>query len=89
MKLILAIVESDAVDAVSRALVEARYTVTQISSIGGFLRRTKVTLVIGLDETQVEGALATIRAAVPPAPRADKTHAVTLFVLDAAQFVQV
>lgn len=89
MKLILAIVESDAVDAVSRALVEARYPVTQISSIGGFLRRTKVTLVIGVDETQVEGALATIRGAVPSTPRADKTHAVTLFVLNAAQFVQV
>jgi uncharacterized protein YaaQ len=89
MKLILAIVASDAVDTVTRALVEARYTVTQISSIGGFLRRTYVTLVIGVDEAQVEGALATIRAAVPSAPRADKTHAVTLFVLDAAQFVQV
>jgi uncharacterized protein YaaQ len=70
-------------------LVDARYPVTQISSIGGFLRRTKVTLVIGVDEAQVEGALKTIRGAVPSTPRPDKTHAVTLFVLDAAQFVQV
>ncbi len=89
MKLILAIVMSDAVDAVSRALVDKNYPVTQISSVGGFLRRGSTTLVIGVEPAQVQGVMATIRGAVSPTPRADKSHAVTLFVLDAAQFVQV
>ncbi len=87
MKLILAIVTSDAVDAVSRALVDKNYPVTQISSMGGFLRRGSTTLVIGVEAPQVPGVLATIKEAA--VPRADKIHNVTLFVLDAAQFVQV
>ena len=89
MKLILAIVASDAVDPVSRALVDKNYPVTQISSVGGFLRRGSTTLVIGVDEGQVQGVLDTLKSAVPAAPRADKSHAVTLFVLNAAEFVQV
>ncbi len=88
-KLILAIVASDVVDVVSKALVGKNYSVTHISSVGGFLRRGSTTLVIGVDEGQVEGVLGTIRAAVPTAARADKSHAVTLFVLNAGQFVQV
>jgi uncharacterized protein YaaQ len=89
MKLILAIVAADAVDPVSKALVQKNYPVTHISSVGGFLRRGSTTLVIGVDEAQVEPVLATIRGAVSPSPRADKAHAVTLFVLNAGQFVQI
>jgi uncharacterized protein YaaQ len=89
MKLILAIAASDVVDAVSRALVDKSFPVTQISSVGGFLRRGSTTLVIGIDESQVPNVLETIRSAVPTQPRADKSHAVTLFVLNASQFVQV
>ncbi len=89
MKLILAIAMSDAVDAVSRALVDKNFPVTQISSVGGFLRRGSTTLVIGIDEAQVPTVLDTIRSAVPSQPRPDKSHAVTLFVLNASQFVQV
>jgi uncharacterized protein YaaQ len=64
MKLILAIVSADAVEPVSRALVEQRYSVTQMSSVGGFLRRGMTTLVVGVDEQNLEGALDVI----PPAP---------------------
>jgi uncharacterized protein YaaQ len=96
MKLILAIVNSDMVETVSRALVEKSYPVTQISSLGGFLRRGSTTLVIGVDAPQVPGVLATIKGVVPQTPRsdpnnpaADSSHYVTLFVLDASQYVQI
>jgi len=89
MKLILAIAASEVLDTVTRALVEHNYPVTQISSMGGFLRRGSTTLMIGVDAPQVAGVLTTIRAAVPTTPRANNEHYVTLFVLDAAQFVQV
>jgi len=89
MKLILAIIMSDVADALSKALVEQHYSITQISSVGGFLRRGSVTFVIGVDSAQVAGVLATIRKAVPSSPRPDGMHSVTLFVLDAAQFIQV
>ncbi len=89
MKLILAIVASDAVDPVSKALVQKNFPVTHISSVGGFLRRGSTTLVIGVDETQVEPVLDTIRAATPRTASNEKAHAVTLFVLNAGQFVQI
>ncbi len=88
MKLILAIVNADAVDPVSRALVEQRFTVTQISSMGSFLRRGNTTLVIGVQETQVESALEVIRNACKPLKTSD-VHPATIFVIDAAQFVQI
>jgi uncharacterized protein YaaQ len=89
MKLILAIVASDAVDSVSKSLASKNYPVTHISSVGGFLRRGSTTLVIGVNEDQVQGVIDAIRAGTPTAPRADNAHAVTLFVVNAGQFIQV
>jgi uncharacterized protein YaaQ len=88
MKLILAIVSADAIDPVSKALVQNKYTVTQISSVGGFLRRGSTTLVIGVQENQVEDALAVIRGACGPHTSND-AHAGTVFVLNASQFIQI
>ena len=89
MKLILAIVGADAVDPVSRALVEKKYTVTQISSVGGFLRRGNTTLVVGVNEPQVQDALGVIRAACAILSAPTDAHKATIFVLDAAQFIQI
>ena len=89
MKLILAIVGADAVDPVSRALVERKYTVTQISSVGGFLRRSHITLVVGVNEPQVQDALGVIRAACAIVSAPPDEHKATIFVLDAAQFIQI
>lgn len=88
MKLILAIVAADAVEPVSRALVDQRFTVTQISSVGGFLRRVSTTLVIGTEEPQIPKALAIIREICGPLSKSD-THAATIFVLNANQFIQI
>ena len=87
-KLILAIVSADAVEPVSRALVEKHFTVTQISSVGGFLRRGNTTLVIGVDEAQVENVLSIMRAVCAPHSKPDG-HAATIFVLEAGQFVMI
>lgn len=87
-KLILAIVSADAVEPVSRALVERKYPVTQISSVGGFLRRGSTTLVIGVDEAQVQSVLSVFREACAPFSK-NEAHAATIFVLAAAQFIQI
>jgi uncharacterized protein YaaQ len=87
-KLILAIISADAVEAVSRALVERKYPVTQISSVGGFLRRGSTTLVIGVDDVQVQAVLAVLREACGPFSK-NEAHAATIFVLNAAQFIQM
>jgi uncharacterized protein YaaQ len=60
MKLILAIVRDDCAADITGALNEGGLRVTRISSTGGFWRRGNVTLLIGVDEPEVEPALAII-----------------------------
>lgn len=87
-KLIFAIVSAEAVESVSRALLDSKFTVTQIGSVGGFLRRVNSTLVIGVDEANVQAVLSVIREACTPYTKGD-VHAATIFVLNASQFVQL
>jgi uncharacterized protein YaaQ len=87
-KLILAIIfNADAVDALSQALLEKGHSVTKISSTGGFLRRSNTTFVIGVDETRLEDAMATIREVCAPFSRPEG-HAATIFVMDVAEFAR-
>ena len=60
MKLILAIVRDDCAAEITGALNEEGYRVTRISSTGGFWRRGNVTLLIGVEEHELEPALAII-----------------------------
>lgn len=88
MKLVVAIVkDSDAMD-VSDALVENDFRMTRIASTGGFLRRGNVTLLIGVDEDQMELLFATIQAACRQPENANE-HKATIFVLPAEDFVQL
>lgn len=87
-KVILAIVSSENADSVTNTLVAHQYLVTRISSMGGFLRRGNVTLIVGVDEGSLESVLEVIRLAADSEPRPDE-HRVTLFVLKAAQFEQI
>jgi uncharacterized protein YaaQ len=88
MKLVIAIVkDSDAMD-VSDALVENDFRMTRIASTGGFLRRGNVTLLIGVEQEQLEVLFATIQAACRP-PENPNEHKATVFVLPAEDFVQL
>ncbi|HLY28541.1 MAG TPA: cyclic-di-AMP receptor [Aggregatilineales bacterium] len=89
MKLILAIIRDDAVDSVSHALVDRKYTVTQISTVGGFLRRGSTTLVVGVENDQVDEAMGVIRSACENLPHTEGHNPATVFVLNAADFIQV
>jgi uncharacterized protein YaaQ len=90
MKLILAILAADAVEPVSRALVDAHISVTQISSVGGFLRRGNSTLMIGVEDDQLQHALGIVREACRPLRKPEgHTSTVTIFVVNAGQFVQI
>jgi uncharacterized protein YaaQ len=85
-KLILAIIfNDDAVEPLSQALLAKEYSVTKVSSIGGFLRRQNTTFMIGVDESRLEGAMAIIREVCSPHSRPEG-HAATIFVLNVAQF---
>ncbi len=86
MKLILAIVRDTDSDSVSQALTSHSYRVTGIASTGGFLRRGKTTLMIGLEDDQVENALSLIRSAVSSSPPDQKESRAVIFVLKVDQF---
>ncbi|MCK6577050.1 MAG: cyclic-di-AMP receptor [Anaerolineae bacterium] len=87
-KLILAIIfNSDAVDPLSQALLAGGYSVTKISSTGGFLRRQNTTFVIGVEEERLPAAMTTIREVCRPYSRPEG-HAATIFVLDVAEFTR-
>lgn len=87
-KLILAIIfNADAADPLSQALLEHEFSVTKISSMGGFLRRHNTTFVIGVEEARLPDAMAIIREVCAPYSRAEG-HAATIFVLDVAEFTR-
>jgi len=88
MKLIVAIIRDEDNEPVSHALVKADYRVTRIASTGGFLRRGSSTLMVGIEDDQVEQAISIIRSnCLPPTVPGMKRG--TLFVLPVARFEQV
>ena len=85
-KLILAVIfNADAVEPLSQALLAEAYSVTKISSMGGFLRRQNTTFVIGVEDARLPGAMTIIRDVCGPYSH-DEGHAATIFVLDVAEF---
>jgi len=65
MKVILAVTTSEAAEKVADALKAQDFRVTIMGSMGGFLRRKSATLLIGLQDDQVEQALQIIRENAP------------------------
>ena len=60
MKLIVAIVNSEDAPAVLSELTAASYSVTKLSTSGGFVRAGKMTMLIGVEKEKVKDALAII-----------------------------
>lgn len=91
-KLVIAVIQNEAADAVVDALLEAEFRATRLASTGGFLRRGNTTLMIGADEDQVDLILDLIRrharSGVAPAEGSDAAQAAaaTVFVLDLEEY---
>jgi len=88
MKLIIAIMRDQDTEPVVQALITAGLRVTRIASTGGFLKRGSSTIMIGLDEAQIDGALQVINNSMSPSDDPATTRA-TLFILDVADFNQI
>ncbi len=87
MKLIIAIVRDVDAGPVTDQLVAHGHRVTRVASTGGFLRRGNVTLLIGVEQQQVQPVIDVLRdTCSPPEPA---HHRATLFVVDASHFEQV
>ncbi|KAF0106844.1 MAG: hypothetical protein FD146_2202 [Anaerolineaceae bacterium] len=87
MKLIIAILSDHDADPVTQALTAGRFRVTRTASTGGLLRRGATTLLIGVDDNQVEAAIAVIRETCAPAAQGEKRA--TVFVVPVERFEQV
>ncbi len=61
MKLILAIVQHQDASSLVDALTEQGFRVTRLSSQGGFLREGNVTLMLSVDDGQVNYVIKTVR----------------------------
>lgn len=95
MKLLLTILRDSDTEAVSLALVEAGFHLTRSASTGGFLRQGLTTLLIGVEDEQIETASALIRQVLGP-PGATSTpgempgsHRAIIFVINVENFTQV
>jgi uncharacterized protein YaaQ len=94
MKLLIAITRDDCAADVTAALNEQKISVTRISSTGGFWRRGNVTLLIGVEERDVERALQTIDAnagdAIQTTPEMAQSpyppHRATVFMINVDSF---
>lgn len=62
MKLIIAIVHDDDAPTLTEALNRQGYGVTKMCSSGGFLRSGNTTLLCGVEEDRLEGALELIKS---------------------------
>ncbi|WP_129632278.1 cyclic-di-AMP receptor [Candidatus Oscillochloris fontis] len=65
MKLLIFVTEDAHADATVDALVGQGLRVTQLATTGGFLRRGNTTLLVGLEDNQVERTVGIVRQAAP------------------------
>jgi len=87
MKMIILILKDGEADALTRAMTSAEYRVTRIASTGGFLRSGVVTLLLGVNDTQVDPAIKLIRETIAMGGATEK-HA-SLFVVPVERYEQV
>ncbi len=62
MKLILAIVQKDDAGRLVDALTKQEYRATRINTAGGFLKESNATILVGVDDYQVDAVLSIIKA---------------------------
>ncbi len=86
MKLIITIIRDVDNDQVSHALTDSGFSVTMIASTGGFFHRGSTTLLIGVEDDQVEKAIATIKENCQQ-PLESGGKKATVFVIKVDQFV--
>jgi len=61
MKLVLAIVQAEDAPILSDAIVARGYRATRINTVGGFLRKGNVTILMGVEERELPAVLSIIR----------------------------
>jgi uncharacterized protein YaaQ len=61
MKLVVAIVHNEDAGVLVDALLEREYRATRLHSSGGFLKQSNTTVIVGVEEPQVDEVIAVVR----------------------------
>ena len=61
MKMIIAIVKDNDADILTQAFTAGSFRVTRVASTGGFMRSGVVTMLLGVDDNQVDAAIQIVR----------------------------
>ena len=61
MKLVVAIVHHEDAGSLVDALLDREYRATRLQSAGGFLKQSNATILVGVDEAQVDEVLGVVR----------------------------
>jgi uncharacterized protein YaaQ len=85
MKMIIVIVKDHDADTLTQALTAGDFRVTRIASTSGFLRSGVVTLLLGVEDTQVDAAVQLMRENLG----SSSEKKATLFVVPVQRFEQV
>lgn len=64
MKLVLAVVSNQAAEGITDGLLAAGFRATRLASTGGFRREGNTTIMMGVEDDDVEPVLAILRAGV-------------------------
>jgi uncharacterized protein YaaQ len=86
MKMIIIIVKDSDADALTQSFTANNFRVTRVASTGGFMRSGVVTMLLGVEDTQVDAAIKVVHDSLPAS--ADTKRA-TLFVVPVQHFEQV
>jgi uncharacterized protein YaaQ len=95
MNLVLAFIQNEDADQVTRALLDADHRVTRINTAGAFLRRGNVTLLVGVEEAKLDEVVELIKGNTQTRDQASPTstgmpaYSATIFVLDASRTLRV
>lgn len=87
MKLMLIIVRDDDADQVTQELIQSEFRVTRMASTGGFLRRGNSTLLVGVEDNQVDTITDLLKRVCGPS--SDEHRRATIFVLNMQFFTKI
>lgn len=87
MKMIIAILKDDDIDAVLQTITASGLRVTRVASTGGFFRKGNTTLLIGVENEQVDNTIQMLRAKTTPAQDGSKRG--TIFVVPVDHYEQL
>lgn len=87
MKMMIVIVKDQDADPVTQALTNENFRVTRVASTGGFLRSGVATLLIGVEDADVDAAIRVLRGGLGESKPGERRA--TLFVVPVDRYEQI